>query len=79
MVILESEFLIILVCLETIPTIMSAKKKTKFTDAEEEKIIDFVKTHEILFNAKLVNFRDTEAKNRLWLALAKELNKDGLY
>lgn len=54
-------------------------KKNKFTDEEEEKIFDYVKTNEILFNVKHAKFRDSEAKNRLWLVLAKELNKDGMY
>lgn len=52
-------------------------KKMKFTNKEEEKIIDFVKTNEILFNTKHKNFRDSEKKNRLWLRLANDLNRDG--
>lgn len=59
---------------------MAAKKaKVKFSDDEEEKIIDFVKSNEVLFNVKHGKFRDAEAKNRLWLTLANELNKDGMY
>lgn len=54
-------------------------KKTKFTLEEEEKIIDFVKSNDILFNVKHKQFRDGEKKNRLWLQLAKELSSDGLY
>lgn len=55
------------------------KEKVKFTDEEEEKIIDFVKSHEILYNAKHKNFRDSEAKNRLWQRLGTELNQNGMY
>lgn len=58
---------------------MDKQKKIKFTDADEEKIIDFVKSHEVLYQVKHPKFRDSEAKNRLWLSLAKELNKDGMY
>lgn len=54
-------------------------KKGKFSKEEEERVIDFVKSNEILFNVKHTKFRDAEAKNRLWLSLAKELNKDGVY
>lgn len=53
------------------------KNKVKFTEEEEERIIDFVKSNEVLYNAKHKNFRDSEQKNRLWLRLATELNKDG--
>ena len=56
-----------------------SSKKVKFTDTEEEKMIDFVKMNEILYNVKHAKFRDTEAKNRLWLSLATELGKDGMY
>lgn len=51
--------------------------KTKFNDDDEEKIIDFIKNNEILYNVKHKKFRDSEAKNRLWLKLAEELNADG--
>lgn len=54
-------------------------KKLKFSVEEEEKIIDFVKNNEILYNAKHKQFRETERKNFLWLQLAKDLKMDGLY
>lgn len=56
-------------------------KKVKFTAEDEEKIIDFVKTNEILYNVKHKKFRDSEAKNRLWLKLATDMNmsSDGSY
>lgn len=45
-------------------------KKLKFTPEDEEKIIDFVKTNEILFNAKHKKFRDSQAAIlRLTLAI----------
>lgn len=54
-------------------------KNVKFTAEDEEKIIDFVKSNEVLFNVKHQKFRDRECKNRLWLRLANEMNVDGLY
>lgn len=56
-----------------------SQKKIKFSLEEEEKIIDFVKSNEILYNVKHKQFRDTEAKNRLWLQLAGDLRMDGSY
>lgn len=49
----------------------------KFSDEEEEQIIDFVKNHEILYNVRSKSFRDSEAKNRLWLQLGVKLGKEG--
>lgn len=51
-------------------------KKLKFTLEEEEKIVDFVKNNEVLFNVRHKAFRDAELKNRLWLELANELHVD---
>lgn len=59
---------------------MSKKaKKIKFSFEEEELLIDFVKSHEVLYNVKHKAFRDTEAKNRLWMKFAEQLDKDGEY
>lgn len=52
-------------------------KKNKFTLEEEEKVIEFVKCNDMLFDVRNKKFRDSEAKNRLWLELANEMNKDG--
>lgn len=54
-------------------------KRNKFTAEDEEKIIDFVKSNEIIYNVKHKKFRDTESKNRLWLTLANDLGMEGLY
>lgn len=54
-------------------------KKIKFSLCDEERIIDFVKNHEILFNVRHPKFRDSEGKNRLWLQLADELNAEGMF
>lgn len=52
-------------------------KKNKFTLEEEEKVIEFVKCNDMLFDVRNKKFCDSEAKNRLWLELANEMNKDG--
>lgn len=52
-------------------------KKNKFTLEEEEKVIEFVKCNDMLFDVRNKKIRDSEAKNRLWLELANEMNKDG--
>ena len=49
-------------------------KKNKLSLFDEEKIIDFEKNNEILCNFRHAKFRDSEAKNRLWLKLANENN-----
>lgn len=55
------------------------KTKVKFTAEDEETLIDFVKSNEILYNAHHKKYRDSEAKNRLWLQLAQKIDKDGMY
>lgn len=54
-------------------------KKVKFSLEDEEKLIEFVKNNEILYNVRNKKFRDTEAKNRLWLELATEMGLEGEY
>ncbi|XP_031639821.1 transcription factor Adf-1-like [Contarinia nasturtii] len=51
-------------------------KKIKFSLVDEEKIIEFVKTNEILYNVRHAKFRDAEAKNRLWLKLAESMGME---
>ncbi|XP_014091883.2 uncharacterized protein [Bactrocera oleae] len=48
--------------------------KIKFTTEDEEKIIDFVRNHEILYNKRHKEFRDSEKKQRLWLEIAEQLD-----
>ena len=52
-------------------------QKVKFSLADEEQIIDFVKSNEVLYNVKHKHFRDSEAKNRLWKQLGEAFGKDG--
>lgn len=54
-------------------------RKVKFSKEEEKKIIDFVKSNEFMYNLKHKKFRDSEAKNRLWLKLAGSMGKDGKF
>lgn len=51
--------------------------KVKFSWEDEEKIIDFVKSNEILYNVRHLKLRESESKNRLWLQLANELGMEG--
>lgn len=51
--------------------------KIKFTSEEEEILIDFIKNNEILYNVRHKRYRDADAKNRLWLRLARKIGKDG--
>uniref|UniRef100_A0A034VDA4 MADF domain-containing protein n=1 Tax=Bactrocera dorsalis TaxID=27457 RepID=A0A034VDA4_BACDO len=48
--------------------------KIKFTTEDVEKIIDFVRNHEILYNKRHKDFRDREKKQRLWLEIAEQLD-----
>lgn len=52
-------------------------KKKKFLLEDEERIVEFVKSNEILYNVKHKKFRDSKAKNRLWLTLATNLGFEG--
>ena len=55
---------------------MFLSKHRKFTNAEEAKIINFVKNNEILYNNANPGFKNIGAKYQLWSILAKDLNKD---
>lgn len=52
-------------------------KQTKFTTQEEEMIIDFVKSNELIYNIEHKDYRQSEMKNRLWNELAQKIGKDG--
>lgn len=51
--------------------------KIKFTAEDEEKIIDFVRKHEILYNKRHKEFRDSGRKQSLWLQIAEQLDIKG--
>lgn len=51
--------------------------KIKWSEDEEERIIDYVRANEVLYNVHHGTYRDAEAKNRIWLKLSQELHKDG--
>lgn len=50
---------------------------SKFTTADDEAIIEFVRTRECLYNVRHARFRDRHVKNRLWKELGAKMNKDG--
>lgn len=52
-------------------------KQIKFTSEDEERIIEFVKSNELIYNVQHKNYRDSEMKNRLWTEFAQKIGKDG--
>lgn len=52
-------------------------KQTKFTLEDEEKIIDFVKQNEFIYDTRNPNYRNSDMKNRMWTEFAKGIKKDG--
>lgn len=55
----------------------SKSAKIKVSPEQEEQIIEFVKSNEVIYNVKHKQFRDSEMKNRLWLKLSQEMNLEG--
>lgn len=53
-------------------------RKHKFSVEEENKIIEFVKSNNLLLE-RGKNRDNLAAKNRLWKTLAKKMNIDGEY
>lgn len=43
-----------------------AKPDISFNPEEDEILIDFVKSNEILYNCKLQEYKNSFAKNKLW-------------
>ncbi|XP_063544805.1 transcription factor Adf-1-like [Cydia strobilella] len=48
-----------------------------FTDAEEEKLIKMVISHDILYNASHANYKSNLIKDNVWKQIGKELNRNG--
>ncbi|XP_063391324.1 transcription factor Adf-1-like [Cydia fagiglandana] len=48
-----------------------------FTDAEEEKLIKMVISHDILYNASHTNYKSNLIKDNVWKQIGKELNRNG--
>lgn len=49
----------------------------KFTKEEEEIIIEFVKSNEVLYKAAHAEYRNAIKKNRLWHQLGLQFNCSG--
>ena len=54
------------------------KKRTPVTlnDEQEELAVDFIKNHELLYNRKLRDYKDTAKRDRVWQELATQLGLD---
>ena len=50
--------------------------KLSFSQEDEEKIINFVKTNAELYDPKNGNFKNKSHKDKLWCEFAKSLNND---
>ena len=63
-------------------TSQPAKKKYKksvpiqLTPEQEEEAVDFLKTHEILYNKRLVDYKNTSKREMVWLELATKVGCD---
>lgn len=53
------------------------KQKSVWTVEEEEILIDLVKINEVLYNAKLKEYRNTELKASIWTGIGEQLKKSG--
>lgn len=52
------------------------KEEFKFSVEQREQLIDFVKEHEQLYKVQHREYKDAEAKERLWKEIGRILNKD---
>ena len=50
---------------------------TKFSPDEDEILIEFVQNHEILYNLKDPDFKNTLKKDLIWIEAGLILNKEG--
>ncbi|XP_048002110.1 uncharacterized protein LOC125238732 [Leguminivora glycinivorella] len=48
-----------------------------FTDAEEEKLIKMVISHDILYNPSHAHYKSNLIKDKVWKQIGKELNRNG--
>lgn len=53
------------------------KEEFKFTAAQREKLIDFVKAHEELYKIAHPLNHNRDVKDRLWIEIGGLLRKDG--
>lgn len=50
-----------------------------WSSEDDEILIDFVRVHEILYNVKHKDYRQTQMKQKLWCEVGEILNKTGMY
>lgn len=51
--------------------------KTAFDLQDEEKLIEFVKSNELIYNVQHPMYRNSSMKQRLWNEFASSIEKDG--
>lgn len=57
---------------------MCSKQQVATWSAEQDEIlIDFVRTHEILYNIQLKEYRNSQSKQRLWHEIGEILKRTG--
>lgn len=55
----------------------SGIKHTEWTSEQDEILIDFVRSHEILYNVQCKDYRKTQLKQSLWKEIAQILEITG--
>lgn len=55
----------------------SGLKHTEWTSEQDEILIDFVKSHECLYNVQCKDYRKTQLKQNLWKEIAQILEITG--
>lgn len=50
------------------------KPRRKFTEHEEDLLIDFVKEHPFLYESKHKEYRNTQLRDKTWKTFAKQMN-----
>lgn len=54
-------------------------QKHKFTNAEEEKLIQFIRSHEFIYNVQHECYTNRKLKQTTWSKLAKNLKREGTH
>lgn len=58
---------------------VSRKKMSTFSDDEEEKLINIIAGHPVLYDTSNPNYRNNLVKDNVWKAIGKDLNKKSKY
>lgn len=53
---------------------MGPSKKRKFTQQEEDRLIEFVKSNSFLYDKEHRDYRNIELRDRTWKKFAKQVN-----